>query len=158
VMALSTGIRRTTITTRKMDESLRFYRDALGFRVWYDQVVDDPIITRLLGVEPGVSARVCILRAEEDHEAGMIGLMEFKGRDTQDLPATGSVAPLAGELILMLKTERMKEIHQRLKNAGLGHVGEPERIEIPNRPMTYEMATRDPNGVRVTFVQFGPLE
>ena len=141
-----------------MEESLQFYRDALGFRVWYDQVVDDPILTRLLGVEPGVSARICIVRAEEDHEAGMIGLMEFKGRVTKDLPVTGSVAPLAGEVILMLKTERMKELHQRLKNAGLGHVGDPEKIEIPNRQVTYEMATRDPNGVRVTFVQFGPLE
>jgi catechol 2,3-dioxygenase-like lactoylglutathione lyase family enzyme len=157
-MAFSTGIRRATITTTRMEESLRFYRDTLGFRVWYDQVVDDPVITRLLGVEPGVSARVCIVRAEEDHEAGMIGLMEFTGRDTRDLPATGSVAPLAGEIILMLKTERMKEIYERLKQAKLGHVGEPEKIEIPNRPITYEMATRDPNGVRVTFVQFGPLE
>lgn len=58
----------------------------------------------------------------------------------------------------MLKTDRMKDLHHRLKAAGLGEVGAPEKIEIPNRPVTYEMATRDPNGVRVTFVQFGPLE
>jgi len=157
-MPLSSGIRRATITTRKMAESLRFYRDTLGFRIWYDQVVEDPIITRLLGVEPGVSARVCILRAEEDHEAGMIGLLAFTGQDTRDVPDTASASPLAGEIILMLKTERMKEIHERLKTAGLGYVGEPERIQIPNRPVTYEMSARDPNGVRVTFVQFGPLE
>mgnify|MGYP001267593712 CR=1 FL=1 len=156
-MALSTAIRRATITTRKMDESLRFYRDALGFRIWYDQVVDDPIITRLLGVPAGVAARVCILRAEEDHEAGMIGLMEFQGQQTRDMPPTGSPSPLAGEIILMFKTDRMQEIHDRLKHAGLGEVGAPEKIEIPNRPVTYEMAVRDPNGVRVTFVQFGPI-
>lgn len=89
-MALTTAIRRATITTRKMDESLRFYRDVLGFSIWYDQVVDDPIITRLLGVPPGVAARVCILRAEDDHDAGMIGLMEFQGQATRDMPATGS--------------------------------------------------------------------
>ncbi len=157
-MALTTAIRRATITTRKMDESLRFYRDVLGFSIWYDQVVDDPIITRLLGVPPGVAARVCILRAEDDHDAGMIGLMEFQGQATRDMPATGSPSPLAGEVILMLKTDRMKDLHHRLKAAGLGEVGAPEKIEIPNRPVTYEMATRDPNGVRVTFVQFGPLE
>jgi len=157
-MALTSAIRRATITTRKMQESLQFYRDTLGFEVWYDQVVDDPVITRLLGVEPGVAARVCILRAEEDHEAGMIGLMEFQGRQTPALPPTGSAVPLAGEIILMLKTERMQELHDRLRASGLGEVGEPVRIEIPNRGVTYEMAARDPNGVRVTFVQFGPLE
>ena len=120
--------------------------------------MSDPVITRLLGVEPGVKARVCILRAEEDHEAGMIGLMSFEGRETLPLPPTGSAVPLAGEIILMLKTERMQEIHDRLEASGLGEVGEPARIEIPNRGVTYEMATRDPNGVRVTFVQVGPLQ
>ena len=157
-MPLTTAIRRATITTRKIDESLRFYVDALGWEIWYDGVVDDPVIVRILGVEAGVSARVCILRSEQDHEAGMIGLMEFKGRETPDMPATGSVPPVAGEVILMLKTDRMREIHQRLKAAGLGEVGEPFRIEIQNRGVTYEMACRDPNGVRVTFVQFGELE
>ena len=63
-MPLTTAIRRATITTRRMEESLRFYRDALGFEIWYDGVVDDPVITRILGVEDGVSARVCILRSE----------------------------------------------------------------------------------------------
>lgn len=157
-MALTSAIRRATITTRDMESSLRFYRDILGFEIWYDQVVSDPAITRLLGVEPGVTARVCILRAEEDHEAGMIGLMCFEGRETPALPPTGSAVPLAGEIILMLRTDRMKEVHERLAAAGLGEVGEPSRIEIPNRGVTYEMAARDPNGVRVTFVQFGPLD
>ena len=50
----------------------------------------------------------------------MIGLMEFKGRDTPGLPNTGSVPPVAGEVILMLKTDRMRELHQRLKAAALG--------------------------------------
>ena len=156
-MALSTAIRRTTITTHDMDESFRFWRDGLGFSVWYDQVVDDPIVTKLLGVSPGTQVRVAILEAEPG-DTGKIGLMQFLGADALAPPDLRSGPPGTGDVVILFKTERMNEINRRLKEMGFDHVGDPEEIVIPDRETTYEMSVREPTGVRVTFVQFGTLD
>ena len=156
-MALTTPIRRTTITTHDMDESMRFWCDGLGFTVWYDQVVEDPVVTRLLGVKPGTSVRVAILEAETG-DTGKIGLMQFLGAETSAPPTPRSGPPETGDVVILFQTEQMNAIHQRLKALGFEHVGAPEVIEIPGRETTYEMSVREPTGTRITFVQFGELD
>ena len=156
-MALTTPIRRTTITTHDMEQSMRFWCDGLGFSVWYDEVVSDPIVTKLLGVSPGTEVRVAILEAESG-DTGKIGLMQFIGADTSPPPSVQSGPPSTGDVVILFKTERMNGINQRLKDMGFEHVGDPEEIAIPGRETTYEMSVREPTGVRVTFVQFGTLD
>jgi catechol 2,3-dioxygenase-like lactoylglutathione lyase family enzyme len=156
-MALTTAIRRTTITTHDMTQSMRFWADGLGFTVWYDEVITDPAVVQLLGVPQGTHVRVAILEAEPG-EVGKIGLMQFLNGQPVAAPALRVGPPSAGEVVIMFKTERMRSAYRRLNAMGFSQVGEPALLEVPGRPKTYEMAMRDPNNVRVTLVQFGELD
>ena len=159
---LVSNVRRTTIVTSDMPASLGFYQSALGFQVWYDAWVEDPAVTKLLGVDPGVRVRVVILtsgKLPEPHETveGMVGLMAYDGQPLPKSRPLHEGPPLPGEIVMMFHTDQMVAARQRLLDAGF-EPGAPEPIEIPGRPITHEMACRDPNGIRVTLVQFGALE
>jgi catechol 2,3-dioxygenase-like lactoylglutathione lyase family enzyme len=72
---LPIDLRRTTLIVRDMETSLRFYRDILGLKVAYDQVIrtprqapDDATADR--------SLRLVFLRANDDF-IGMIGLIQY---------------------------------------------------------------------------------
>jgi catechol 2,3-dioxygenase-like lactoylglutathione lyase family enzyme len=68
-------LRRTTLIVRDMDASLRFYRDVLGLKVAYDQVIRTP---REAPSDAAAerSLRLVLLRANDDF-IGMIGLIEY---------------------------------------------------------------------------------
>lgn len=59
---LPVDLRRTTLVVRDIDRSLPLYRDALGLKVIYDQVI-------------GGTTRLVLLRANDDF-IGVLGLMQ----------------------------------------------------------------------------------
>jgi catechol 2,3-dioxygenase-like lactoylglutathione lyase family enzyme len=72
---MPTIVKRTTLIVRDLERSLAFYRDVLGFRVWYD----DRIVLSGIGLAAGAQGdrtRLVIVRAE-DPVVGMIGLLQF---------------------------------------------------------------------------------
>jgi catechol 2,3-dioxygenase-like lactoylglutathione lyase family enzyme len=152
------SVRRVTITTDKIEESLRFYRDALRMKIWYDGTIHDAQVNELFGLLPSSATRVVILYSGQNYVAGMIGLMEFQGENLASMPRSNSKTPLAGEAIIMMTALRIKELYENLLQYGFEIIAPPTRLEIPNRECVYEMMTRDPNGVRVTFAQQGEIE
>lgn len=152
------SVRRTTITTNKIAESLRFYRDCVGMKIWYDGTINDAQVNELFGLLPSSVTRVVILHSEQNYIAGMIGLMEFQGETLAAMPRSNSKTPLAGEVVIMITALKISELHERLIEFGFEVIAPPTRLEIPNRDCVYEMMTRDPNGVRVTFAQQGELD
>ncbi|MBT8444762.1 MAG: VOC family protein [Gammaproteobacteria bacterium] len=68
-------LRRTTLIVSDIENSLRFYRDSLGFEVIYDNMIRTP---RDAGSdeEAEISRRLVFVRANDDY-IGIIGLLEY---------------------------------------------------------------------------------
>lgn len=159
MQSLIDSVRRTTITTYNIEASLGFYRDILQMVIWYDGVFDDPQVREVYDVPDYVQTRVCILKPLEDTSdtstqdlvTGMVGLMYFDGLDEMPIPEPVK-RPVAGEVILMFTTTRMRELQARLKQGGFS-TDEPIKLDTPGRHVVYELLCRDPNGLRIAFAQ-----
>jgi len=68
-------LRRTTLIVSDIENSLKFYRDALGFRVIYDNMIRTPRSAQT-DAEAEVSRRLVFVRANDDY-IGIIGLLEY---------------------------------------------------------------------------------
>lgn len=103
-------LRRTTLVVRDMENSLRFYRDALGLRVVYDNVIrtpreaaDDAAAER--------SLRLVFLQANDDH-VGMIGLLEYY-KPRKPLPVVVPEAFSIGTNVLLFNAVDLATVFAR---------------------------------------------
>jgi catechol 2,3-dioxygenase-like lactoylglutathione lyase family enzyme len=78
-------LRRTTLIVRDMENSLRFYRDALGLRVVYDNIIRTPR-TAANDAAAERSLRLVFVQANDDF-VGLIGLIEYR-KPLEQPPAT----------------------------------------------------------------------
>lgn len=154
-MNMTAPMKRVTIITRDMDKALAFYRDLLGFDIFFEGDVGGEGVATLMGVKCK-KIRMKVLQAD-DSEVGMIGLMEFL--DAEDPPPVVEppARPSIGEPIIVIPTTNMKELVRRLKAGGHTLISEPVRMEVPNRPPIHELCCRDPDGTLVNLTQRGEL-
>ena len=125
-------VRRTTITTYNIAESLRYYVDTLGMEIWFDTTLVDEVVCEVYDLPAGTPVRVVILRGEiESAEStrgpvvsGMVGLMEFVGLSSPD-QSPAARRPVSGEIVLMFGTQHMLEIESRITSAGFHLEGPP---------------------------------
>ena len=75
VERLGLDLRRTTLVVRDMEASLKFYRDALGLKVTYDNIIRTPR-TAKGDAAAERSLHLVFLRANDDY-IGQIGLMQY---------------------------------------------------------------------------------
>ena len=68
-------LRRTTLIVRDIDTSLRFYRDVLGLKVAYDQVIRTPRDAASDALAER-SLRLVLMQANDDF-IGMIGMIQY---------------------------------------------------------------------------------
>lgn len=157
-------VRRTTITTYNIAESLRYYVDTLGMEVWFDTTLVDEVVCEVYDLPAGTPVRVVILRGEiESAEStrgpvvsGMVGLMEFVGLSAPD-QSQAARRPVSGEIVLMFGTQHLLEIESRITSAGFHLEGPPIRLGVSGRNVVYELLGRDPNGVRIAFSQMSEI-
>ncbi len=148
-------VKRTTIVVADIERSLSFYRDLLGMDVFYDGRIGNPGATDVTAT-PCEGLRMVVLQAQSS-DVGMIGLMEIQ-QPRVPLAATRWDKQLkTGESILVIPTEEMRELHERMVATGVCVVTPPVRVVVPNRPEIHEMMVRDPDGVVVNLTQRGPL-
>lgn len=158
--SLIESVRRTTVTTYDIEASLMYYRDTLGMTTWYDDVFDDPVVREIYDLPDNTITRVCILQATTESPsprasnlvAGMVGLMHFEGLEGPSIPNPVR-RPLPGEIVLMFSSTRLLELEAKLKKEGYDLHGPPIKLNTPGRSVVYELLGRDPNGIRVAFVQ-----
>ncbi|MEY3513700.1 MAG: hypothetical protein RL420_723 [Pseudomonadota bacterium] len=110
-------LRRTTLVVRDIDRSLPLYRDALGLRVIYDQVI-------------GGTTRLVLLRANDDF-IGVLGLMQRLNLDyTPSPPEFRKAQP--GQPILVFNLKDLEERFERIQKAPFVKLAEaPTRIDYP---------------------------
>lgn len=148
-------VKRTTIIVRNMEKSLAFYRDLLGMDVFYEGHIGNPGASELMGMT--MSGLHMVVMSADGAETGMVGLMELKDVDPPLASTEWSTTAKTGETILVIPTENMKELYERMVAEGHTVATPPTKMEVPNRPEIHEMMARDPDGVIVNLTQRGPL-
>lgn len=100
-----TDLRRTSLIVSDIDESLKLYRDILGFQVNYDAEVTMSGVALPAG-EPGAKARL-VLVSSNDSWVGWIGLLQWLD------PALEVPVPRTrmgvGDALLVFNTEKVDE-------------------------------------------------
>lgn len=123
-------VRRTTLIVRDVDRSLAFYRDALGLKLVYDQVIvrpgraEDP---------PGTERRMrlALLRAN-DSFVGVVGLLEYTSPRLPDPPLV-QARPGIGEVILVINARDLDQRFDRVRATPGVHVAsEPQLTQYPS--------------------------
>lgn len=110
-------LRRTTLVVRDIDRSLPLYRDALGMKVIYDQVI-------------GGTTRLVLLRANDDF-IGVLGLMQRLNL-TEPTPEPIFRKTQPGGLILVFNLQDLETRFERIRTTAHVMVAEaPKRIDYP---------------------------
>lgn len=127
---VSIDARRTTLIVRDIDDSLAFYRDALGLKVIYDNAIRTPR-DAATDDEAERASRLVFLRANDDF-VGIIGLLQYKkplrpAHDQGDEPfSTGSV-------VLLFNSQDLPTAFEKARNTmGVRVLNEPTRVEYPS--------------------------
>jgi catechol 2,3-dioxygenase-like lactoylglutathione lyase family enzyme len=151
-----TDMRRTTIITRNIENSLRLYRDVIGLRVNYDTVVTMSGVALPAG-QPGARARLVLLNGN-DPFIGWIGLMEWIDPPLADPgPYPRRMGP--GGVVLVTNTD---DVDGRCAAAarvpGVVMTSEPRLQEYPGRNGGPPIRVRgcnffDPDGILVEMNQ-----
>jgi pimeloyl-ACP methyl ester carboxylesterase/catechol 2,3-dioxygenase-like lactoylglutathione lyase family enzyme len=126
LQASETVVRRTTLIVHDIEASMAFYRDVLGFQVWLDlpgQVSSDSLPSHASVGDP---SRFVIMKGR-DPWIGMVGLLQYGA--ARPLPETPeSLAP--GDAVLMLETQALDAIYQRMQRAGTPILRAPRSSEV----------------------------
>ena len=148
--------KRTTIIVRDVEKSTGFYRYILGMDVFYEGLIGNPGASELMGMN--ISGLKMMVLNVDGAETGMVGLMELLDADPSLEGTEWSAVPKAGESILVIPTENMKALHERMVAEGYTVTTPPTKMEVHNRPEIHEMMARDPDGVIVNLTQRGSVQ
>jgi catechol 2,3-dioxygenase-like lactoylglutathione lyase family enzyme len=150
---VTTIVKRTTLIVRDLERSLAFYRDVLGFSVWYD----DEIVLSGVGLAAGKQGdrtRLVIVKAQ-DPVVGMIGLLQFTA---PELPAPPLRERLGvGDVVFVMQTDDVHAVHERAVAFGTRIHAAPHRFEVTGatgEPLKMtSLSVWDPDGYFVEINQ-----
>ena len=120
-------IRRTTLVVRDIDKSLALYRDALGLKVLYDQLIGGGVDKDGKAIAPSV--RLVLLRAN-DTFIGALGLMQRLNTPPAPPPVFAKAGP--GQMIMVINVADLEQRWPRIE--GTSHIKvetSPMRIDYP---------------------------
>jgi catechol 2,3-dioxygenase-like lactoylglutathione lyase family enzyme len=121
-------IRRTTLVVRDIDKSLPLYRDALGLKVVYDQLIGGGKDKEGKITPPTI--RLVLLRAN-DQFIGLLGLMQRLNQPMLP-PPTEFKRPNAGGMIMVINAKDLETRWEKIKVTPHIKVDtEPYRVEYP---------------------------
>ena len=110
-------LRRTTLVVRDIDKSILLYRDALGLKVIYDQVISG-------------TTRLVLLRANDEF-VGVLGLMQRLNL-TEPVPPPSFHKARPGEHILVFNVKDLDRRFEAIRATPHVTVSEPPtRIDYP---------------------------
>jgi catechol 2,3-dioxygenase-like lactoylglutathione lyase family enzyme len=149
-------LRRTTLIVRDMENSLRFYRDALGLKVVYDNIIRTPR-TAASDAAAQRSLRLVFVRANDDF-IGIIGLIEYR-KPVKQPPAVVPEAFSIGTNVLLFNAKDLDGTFAKARTVpGVTIVEEPVETTYPGYdgrpPIPVRVSTlRDPDGFTVELNQ-----
>lgn len=149
-----TAVRRTTLLVEDLGRSMDFYQ-RLGLTPWFERSSRDTDETGVIGAnelpltaDPKIG-RIVIMRGNDDR-IGMIGLLAYERPPLAN--ARGNLMGLGvGDVIIMIETDDINFVYNRLQETGARFHTPPERFEVKNldgtlRDRGYRMFVYDPDG------------
>ncbi len=110
-----TLVRRTTLIVADIEKSIAFYRDTLGYSLWYYHAGTVTEGSLPADAEPGDPSVFAIMKGRHPW-IGMVGLLQKGQPKDVSVTATGfSVSP--GDTILMMETDDLDGIYARMLEA-----------------------------------------
>ena len=126
----ATDLRRTTLIVSDMEESLKLYRDVLGFQVNYDKDVTMSGVALPAG-EPGATARLVLL-STNDNWVGWIGLLEWLDPKIEKSEPRTRLG--IGDTVLVFNTEEVEaQCAAAAKLPGINMTAAPSNTTYPAR-------------------------
>jgi len=123
-------LRRTTLVVKDIENSLRFYRDALRMKVIYDKYITTPRDVAS-HEEADRVLRLVFLRANDDF-VGVIGLLQYIKPQKETVDLAGQ-AFNEGTIVLVFNCEDLKnQFEQATQVDGVVVLGEPEKTSYPS--------------------------
>ena len=110
------SVRRTSIVTEDMALSKKFYCEGIGLNVFYENIIENDVSGKLMGME---SPKVHLVSLNaNDETTGMVGLMKFlrpEGYSTRE-----EVKKQVGrtDIVLVFRTDDVRAVHKRLLDLG----------------------------------------
>lgn len=142
-------LRRTTLVVRDIENSLAFYRDALGMTVEYDQELTSPGLTMRAGADGENRSRLVLLKANNDY-IGMLGLWQFLDQTDKDTVDPDAADFTPGEIVLLFNADNLDEAFAKAAAVqGVQIVGEPHPRNYPSPAGDIEVMVSmlvDPDG------------
>ncbi len=148
-------LRRTTLVVADIDRSLAFYRDALGMKVIYDNMINTP---RGASDESAEKVRrLVFLRANDDY-IGVLGLLQY----VRPAPPTVDLSGQAfntGTTVLVFNVEQLQERFDKATQIdGVVVLDEPTPVSYPSYDGTSTIdvlvsALQDPDGFVIELNQ-----
>lgn len=130
-------IRRTTFVVRDIDKSLPLYRDALGLKLIYDQLIGGGTDKDGKAIAPSV--RLVLLRAN-DAFIGNLGLMQRLNAPAAPPPVFEKAGP--GRMIMVINVADLDERWARIEAT--------PHIKVDTRPVRVEYPA--PGGGRIPVI------
>lgn len=154
LLAQETAVRRTTLLVEDLGRSMDFYQ-RLGLTPWFERSSRDTDEGGVIGAndlpltaDPKIG-RIVIMRGNDDR-IGMIGLLAYERPPLAN--ARGNLMGLGvGDVIIMIETDDINFVYNRLQETGARFHTPPERFEVSNpdgtvRDTGYRMFVYDPDG------------
>lgn len=152
--AQETAVRRTTLLVEDIGRSIDFYQ-RLGLTPWFEKSSRDTDEDGVIGArdlpltaDPRIG-QIVIMKGNDDH-IGMIGLLGYQRPPLAN--ARGNLMGLGvGDVIIMIETDDINFVYNRLQETGARFHTTPERFEVTNsdgsiRDTGYRMFVYDPDG------------
>lgn len=140
-----------------LERASAFYR-ALGLtEVYYEGALDGASSSKALHVPATVAVYCRILKRPDTANFGMVGLFEISNPPLEPMPRAPSLAPRAGETVVVFYVENIDRALAAATAAGATMTAEPSLFTMPHRSQR-EVLLRDPDGVLVNLIERGPDE
>jgi len=149
-------MRNVTIATAKMEESIKFYTDVFGAKVFHEfsrTKPREPGTISLLGPGPeGRSPFRVVFLQQGDSTVGMIGLMEYKDSNIKVKPfekKPGKPYPI----FFVIRVEDVEKVAAKVRSWGSKIIRGPLKYERPGEGLFGSLVIIDPNGVVLELSQ-----
>ncbi len=148
-------LRRTTLVVNDVEASLAFYRDALGMRVIYDNMVNTPAGASNEDAER--VRRLVFLRANDDY-VGIVGLLQYVRPEVEKVDLTDA-AFKRGTVVLVFNSDELETSFAKATTLeGVTVLSEPSLVSYPSYDGSSEIrvmvsVVQDPDGFVVELNQ-----